>query len=216
MKHYMIAHLLAQGKPQTVVARKLNISTQTIQNCLQTPSFLILLDNLRSEYAERIADCTILPFAEMQQRINEEALGALSRLVDISCGERASATMLNANLALLDRSSNTPKASKIDPSEARNELFNVSVLQVVLETALQVGDKTVIQAAERALNSTPRHTIEQESFIEAPPKVEIFDSSLIETLTPARPATPFAMKSLDDLINDNFDELNDTDSEEAD
>ena len=159
MKHFMIAHLLAQGRSQADAARKLNISPQTIQQCLDTPEFNLTLEELKAEYATKLVEKVVLPFAEMQKRVNEEALGALSRVVDISQSDRANSTVLNANLALLDRASNTPKASKGDAGEAPRDLFNVSVVQLVMETALVIA-RTLIEETGRPqpaveLDTTP-------------------------------------------------------------
>jgi Trp operon repressor len=195
LKHYQIAHLLAQGKSQRVIAQRLNINPSTIQNCLDTPAFHLVLSELREKYESELIERTILPIAEMQNKINEEAFSAFNRIVDLSCSDRANTGVLNANLAIIDRASNMPKASKVDTSESQKDLFNVNIVQLVLETALQVGDKTILASAQKALNnipqiSTPGPSITLEN--------EEYSSKQLDNKLNS---SPFTLRSLDDALD---------------
>ena len=191
MKHFMIAHLLAQGKSQAEAARRLNVSAATVYNCLETPEFIESLEALKAEYAVKLSEKVILPFSEMQKKIDEESLGALSRVVSLSEMADKDSVRLKANLALLDRSSNTPKQQVMNAPNADRDLFSVSVVQLVLETALQVGDKSILRSAQKALANVPLHDS---------PDLPIVDAEMIEKKI--TPTSPFAIQSLDDLIDD--------------
>lgn len=169
IKHFQIAHLLAQGKNQAVVARKLNISPATVHSCLQNPEFNLALEDLRKEYEAKLAERIILPFAEMQNRINEESLGALSRVVDLSHAADKDSVRLKANLALLDRSSNTPKATSLDPASNQRELFPPTLIQLILQTAIEMGDTTILASAERELAKIPTYSTPEEPVDVTPP-----------------------------------------------
>lgn len=191
LKHFQIAHLLAQGKSQVDIAAKLNISPATIQNCLDTPEFNLTLEELKNEYSEKLIERTILPIAEMQNRINEESLGALARVVAISCADKANTTVLNANLALMDRASNVPKTSKIDSGESPHDLFSINVVQLVLETALQIGDKSILKSAQKALNNIPQFA----------PNNATIDIENEQYSPNSLNSSPFTIKSLDETLD---------------
>lgn len=193
LKHYQIAHLLAQGKSQQVIAKRLAITPATIQNCLDTPAFHLVLEELKEKYAVELIEQTIIPLADMQNKINEQAMEAFNRIVDLSCSERVNTGVLNANLAIIDRASNIPKASKIDPGEQCRDLFSVNVVQLVLETALQVGDKSILASAQKALHQIPQ-TSPADAIIDADYKsCEPFPANNV------LPPSPFALKSLDEM-----------------
>lgn len=151
--HYLVAHKLAQGRSKASISRSLRISPYTINTMLQEPDFILLLESIREDMKLKLT----LSREEMQRRLDEDALTSLETIQDIRDGlfgdARDAAVQLKAATNLLDRSTNVPKSSSEGESGATVNIFSPQFIQTLVETAYQVGDKSVFESANMALGT---------------------------------------------------------------
>lgn len=157
--HYLAAHKLAQGRKKSKICLDLHITPPTLNSWLENPDFQLLLEQLKVEYIERV----VLPLEDVQRRINLETYEALNCIIDIrddDFGDHQRAnTRLKAAEMLLKRASNSPKEAKDADAPVKSDIFSPTFIQVLVETANQIGDSSIFKAANAALGSIPQKSL---------------------------------------------------------
>ena len=157
------AVLLATGLVPATVAAEVQSSSATLSKWSKIPEFALLVEQLSRDVQERTLQKSTISLVEMQDRINQEALGALERVVEISVMAENEAVKLNANLQILDRATNAPR-SKMDAADSgpARIILEMPYVEGLIQAAREIKAGHLLYAAAQEMPNLLEAPIEAE------------------------------------------------------